>query len=229
MKQTLLILLAITLTVTSYACRCNSLTFSEEIVQADQIFVGTVLKKTAADKAYYLFKVSKTFKGDSDANLTIKTGFGGPDCGMVFEVGKTYLVYSHNKQTTWCRRNALANNNADLSKLKYLFDTTFSGNIGKAINPVLTNNEAEYFNAELLKQRKDFDFQGKKIAFVLSGSFIDKQQYFKNWGGKDVVNNLIILTSEEKQKRNNYDAVIVSWRKQGVSNGYRKRLLRRLK
>ena len=228
MKQTLLIILATIGTVTSYACRCNILTFSEEIVQADQIFIGTVLKKTTADKAYYLFTVSKAFKGENDDSVTIKTGFGGPDCGMVFEVGKTYLVYSHNKQTTWCRRNALANNNADLSKLKYLFDTTFSDDVGKATNPVLTNNEAEYFNAELLKQRRDFDFQGKKVAFVLSGSFIDKQQYFKNWGGKDVANSLIILTDEEKQKVNGYDAIIVSWRKQGVSNGYRKRLLKRL-
>lgn len=198
MKQILLILLATIGTLTSYACRCNILTFSEEVAQADQIFIGMVLKKTTADKAYYLFTVSKTFKGDSTDSLTIKTGFGGPDCGMVFEVDKTYLVYSHNKQTTWCRRNALANNNADLTKLKYLFDITFSGDIGKATNPSLTNNEAEYFNAELLKQRKGFDFQGKKVAFVLSGSFIDKQQYFKNWGGKDVVNNLIILTEEEK-------------------------------
>jgi hypothetical protein len=228
MKQTILILLATIGTATSYACRCNFLTFSEEVVLADQIFIGTVLKKTTADKAYYLFSVSKTFKGGGGDTLTIKTGFGGPDCGMEFEVGKTYLVYSHNKETTRCRRNALANNNPDLNKLKYLFDTTFSVDIGKATNPILTNNEAAYFNAELLKQRKDFDFKGKKVAFVLSGSFLDKQQYFKNWGGKEVANNLIILTDEEKQKANGYDAIIVSWRKQGISNGYKKRLLKRL-
>lgn len=122
MKQTFLILIAIIGTITSYACKCNILTFSAEVVQADQIFIGTVLKKTTADKVYYLFTVSKTFKGDSHDTLTIKTGFGGPDCGMVFEVGKTYLVYSHNGHTNSCRRNALANNNADLSKLKHLFD-----------------------------------------------------------------------------------------------------------
>lgn len=228
MKQTILVLLATIATVTSHACRCNILTFSEEVAQADQIFIGTVLKKNTADKAYYLFNVLKTFKGNGDDTLTIKTGFGGPDCGMVFEVGKTYLVYSHNKQTTWCRRNALANNKADITKPKYLFDNSFSDDIGKATNSDLTNNEAEYFNAELLKQRKDFDFQGKKVAFVLGGSFIDKLQYFKNWGGKDVVNSLIILTDEEKQKANGYNAIIVSWRKQGVSNGFRKRLLKKL-
>jgi hypothetical protein len=92
----------------------------------------------------------------------------------------------------------------------------------------LTDNEAEYFNAELQSQRKDFDFRSKKVAFALNSSFIEKQQYFKNWGGKDVSNNLIILTDQEKQKANGYDAIIVSWRKQGVSDGFRKRLIKRL-
>lgn len=228
MKRTFFIMLAIIGTLTAHACKCRLMTFSEEIAYADQIFVGTVLKKTTADKAYYMFSISQLFKGDKIDTLTIKTGFGGPECGMRFEVGKTYLVYSHNKQTTWCRRNALSNDNADINKLKYLFDTSFSSDIGNTTNPVLTNNEAEYFNTELLKQRKQFDFQGKKVAFVLSGSFIDKQQYFINWGGKYLVNSLIILTDEEKERVNGYDAIIVSWRKQGVSNGFRKRLIKRL-
>jgi hypothetical protein len=101
------------------------MTFSEEVFQADQIFIGTVQKKTTAGRAYYLFSISQMFKGDKADTLTIITGFGGPDCGMMFEVGKTYLVYAHNSQTTRCRRNALANNNADISKLKYLFGNPF--------------------------------------------------------------------------------------------------------
>lgn len=229
MKRTFLLLLATIGTLTTYACKCYTLTFSEEIAQADHIFIGTVLKKTAADKAYYLFSVSQMLKGDKSDTLTVKTGFGGPDCGVVFEVGKTYLVYTHEKQTTRCRRNALANNNADITKLKYLFDTGFSSNVGKTTSPVLTNNEAEYFNAELLKQRKDVDFHEKKVAFVLNGSFIDKQQYFKNWGGREVASQLIILTDDEKQKANGYDAIIVLGRRQGVDNSFRKRLIKHLR
>ncbi len=80
----------------------------------------------------------------------------------------------------------------------------------------------------MFKLRKDFDFYGKKIAFAFNGSFIDKQQYFNNWGGKEVVNNLIILTDKEKQKANGYDAIIVSWRKQSGSKNFRKRLVKRL-
>jgi hypothetical protein len=228
MKRTFLIILATIGTHTSYACRCYHATFTEEVTQADQIFIGTVLKKTSTDKAYYLFSISQMFKGDKEDTLTILTGFGGPDCGMEFDIGKTYIVYASNKQTNRCRRNSLADSNTDLGKLKYLFQTGFSGDIGITTNPVLTDNEADFFNSELLSQRRDFNFYQKKIAFVLSGTFIDKQQYFKNWGGKDVVNSLIILTEEEKQKANGFDAVIVSWRKQGVSNGFRKRLIKKL-
>jgi hypothetical protein len=228
MKQTFLILVATLGTLTTYACKCYHGTFSEEVAQADQIFIGTVLKKTSADKTYYLFSVSQIFKGSKTDTLTIKTGFGGPDCGMVLEIGKSYIVYSNNKQTTWCRRNSFADRNTDLGKLKYLFQSGFSEEIGKTTSPILTNNEAEYFNAELLNQRKDFDFHQKKVGFFLNNSLIDKEQYFKNWGAKDVANILIVLTEEEKQKANGYEAIIVSWRKQGISNSFRKRIIRKL-
>ncbi|MBL7735141.1 MAG: hypothetical protein JNL51_06760 [Chitinophagaceae bacterium] len=228
MKQTLLIILATIGILTSYACKCYRATFTEEVSQADQIFIGTALKKTSTDKTHYLFSISQMFKGVKQDTLTILTGLGGPDCGMEFEIGKTYVVYASNKQTNRCRRNSLADSNTDLGKLKYLFQTDFSANIGVTTNSVLTDNEAYFFNSELLAQRKDFDFHQKKVAFVLSGSFIDKQQYFKNWGDKDVVNSLILLTEEEKQKANGYDAIIVSWRKQGVSNSFKKRLLKKL-
>ena len=228
MKRTFIIILATIGTLTAHACKCRFMTIAEEIAQANQIFVGTVLKKTTADRAYYLFSVSQMFKGDKADTLTMRTGFGGTDCGMIFEVGKPYLVYSFKKQTSRCFRNALADNNGDINILKYRFDTSFSFDIAKTTSPVLTDIEAEYFNVELSNHRKDFDFHGRKVAFVLSGSFINKQQYFKNYGGKKVVNNLIILTDEEKQKANGYDAIIVSWRKQGVSKGFRKRLIKRL-
>ena len=78
------------------------------------------------------------------------------------------------------------------------------------------------------KQSKDFDFHGKKVAFVLGALFIDKKKYFKDQGGKEVVANLVILTEEEKLKANGYDAIIVLWRKQGVSKSFRKKIIKRL-
>ena len=229
MKHLILLILTVITTVASYACECRTMEFSEEVKYADQIFIGKVINKNIIGvNAYYLFSVSKTFKGNMVDTLSITTGVGGPDCGMLFQVGETYLVYSHDKQTTRCRRNALADGNADFVKFKYLFNTNFSNDIGKTDSPVLTDNEAEYFNAEFSKQRKDYDFHGKKVAFVLGGLFIDKEQYFKDYGGKEVVANIVILTEEEKQKANGYDAIIFLWRKQGVSKSFRKKIIKRL-
>lgn len=228
MIRSFLLLLTVIASLSSYACKCATLSFSDEVKQADLVFTGTVLSKTMGDKVYYLFTISKTFKGSSADTLTIQTGFGDGDCGMLFEEGKTYLVYANNKGTNSCRRNALAANNADISRLKYLFDSSFSRDIGKAPGFILTGNEAEYLNDEFTTQRKDFDFYGKKTAFVLSSSIIDKEQFFKDWGGNEFVSNLIILTGEEKQQANGYDAIIVLWRKQGVGKSFRKKLIKRL-
>ena len=85
-----------------------------------------------------------------------------------------------------------------------------------------------YFNFEFLTQRKAFNFQGKKIAFVIKHMLIDKEQYFKEYDGKEPTANLIILTEEEKQKANGYDAIIGLWRKQGMSKHFRKRIIKGL-
>lgn len=229
MKHTILIILAVIATAASYACECRNTKLSEEVEYADQIFIGKVLNKNIVGvNAYYLFSISKILKGNKNYTLSIRTGLGGPDCGMEFEVGKTYLVYSRNNQTTRCRRNVLADGDADIVRLKYLLNTYFSNDIGKTDSPLLTDNEAEYFNAEFSKQREDFDFYGKKIAFVLGASFIDKKKYFDDYGGEEVVANLVMLTEEEKLKANGYDAIIVLWRKQGVSNHFRKKIIKRL-
>jgi len=69
----------------------------------------------------YAFEVSQTFKGSKVDSTTLKTGFGGGDCGMKFVVGKTYLVYSREGHTSICRRNALLSETTDIDKLKKLF------------------------------------------------------------------------------------------------------------
>jgi len=229
MKRSILIFLAAIAALASYACKCYQGTFDQEVQQADKIFMGTVLMKTASDKAYYLFSVSQGFKGVKADTITVKTGFGGGDCGMNFEVGKTYVVYAQNEETNICHRNALADKNTDLGKLRYLFENGFSADIGKTINPVLTGHESAYLNADLSTGRKDFDFYGKKVAFFISGSFRDKVQYFENYGGRHVAYHLVILNEKEKQEANGYDAIIVLWRKQGVGSGFKKSLIKKLK
>jgi hypothetical protein len=229
MKQALLILLVIiSSSLSTYACECFRVTFAQEISRSDHIFIGTAIERTITNKAHYLFEISKTFKGSKVDTVLINTGLGGPDCEIEFEIGKTYIVYLRDNETNRCSRSAPLKNNPDTGKIKYVFETGFSKEAGRTTNPLLTDNEAEYFNYELLAQRNNFDFRQKTVAFVMNDNFIDKQKYFKNWGGNDVVNSLIVLTDDEKQRAKGYDAIIVSWRKQGVSNHFRKRLLRRL-
>ena len=216
MKSAFLIVTIILLAHTANACRCAIVSLTDEVAGADQIFVGTVFNKRTSDKVYYHFTVSKMFKGAAVDTVVIQTGFGGGDCGMNFEMGKSYLVYARRGQTTRCCRNALANNNPDLHKLKYLLDSTFSASVGKTNSSLLTASEAEYFNAELMVQRKAFDFNKKQIALVQNGTVITKQQYFNLWGGAHISNQLLVLTDQEKVLSGGYDDVIVLWRKQGA-------------
>lgn len=230
MKRVFLILFSILFgAITSNACQCRNMTFSQEIASVNQIFIGTVLKKepVAKEDVYYLFSISEIFKGDKYDTIMIRTGFGGPDCGMEFEIGKVYLVFSNFNRTTGCYRNSQVNPGSDLGILKYFFQPGLSNSIFKTTEPILSDTEAEYFNLELLRQRNDFDFSKKKVAFYLNGTLMDKQQYFKAWGGKVVLTNLIIFTEEEKQMVNSYDAIIISGRK-GQNKGYRKRLIKKL-
>ena len=52
------------------------------------------------------------------------------------------------------------------------------------------------------------------------------KDYFEN--GSHVVNQLIILTEEEKQKSGGYDAIIVSWSKILVSGKRKERLIKKI-
>jgi hypothetical protein len=107
------------------ACKCGHHSFKEESVSSDQIFIGKVIYKTESDKVYYHFLVTENFKGEKTDTITIQTGYGGPDCGMEFLIGKEYLVYAKQKRTSRCQRNALTLNNPDVELLRKHFASRF--------------------------------------------------------------------------------------------------------
>lgn len=229
MNAIAIVILLVCLPITnSLACECSSRSFSVESTGSTEIFIGTPLSKSVADKTYYLFTVSQVFKGKITGTITIKTGFGGPDCGILFEIGKPYIVFAYRGNTNRCGRSASLETSPDLGKLKYDFQPSFSNSVGKNASPILTDNEAEYFNSDLKQYRGHFDFQGKKVAFFYNEAALGKQQYFTKWHGGDVRNQLLLLTDEEKQNSNGYDAILVSWRKQGISKRFRRHLIERL-
>lgn len=48
--------------------------------------------------------VSKSYRGNQQARVKLKTGLGGGDCGFGFQIDKEYLVYA-SKDENWCTRN----------------------------------------------------------------------------------------------------------------------------
>lgn len=230
MKQILTLLIALTaFSPAALACRCLPVTFEEELQRSEQVFTGTVIKRTEKDYvAYFLFKVTSAYKGEIKDTITIQSRVGGPACGVNFEVGKDYVVYASESHTNSCRRNERVEKSKDVLKLKFLLDKDFNSGLGQTASPDLNDKESDYFNQKLQSRRGDFSFDKKKVAFVISGSFITKQDYFTKWGDKDAVTDLIILNESEKQKTNGYDAIIVLWRKQGIGKSFRKKTIRKL-
>jgi len=233
MKRFLVFLFAIS-TLTASACMCGKLTLKEALSEADQVFIGTVLKRTHSDsdRVYYLVSVTTMFKGNKADSLIIRTGFGGGDCGVRFEAGKSYVIFSHQQYTDRCDGTDLVEQSIFIEKLKYLFEIDYAKNFGQTTTPTLTDKEAAYFNGELFFERSKFDFNQKKIAFMSGSSIstvIDKQQYFANWGGKDIENSLLVLTEKEKMESGGFDAIIISWSKIKIGRKGRKRMIAKLR
>lgn len=63
------------------------------------VFSGTVLSSRPGPSGRVAdFMVVESFVGSIPKTVTVRTGFGGGDCGFDFKVGKTYLVYAGSSQ-----------------------------------------------------------------------------------------------------------------------------------
>lgn len=210
------------------ACKCANMTVAEEWKYADQVFVGTPVRKEVSSLVTYFFLVQESLKGKATDTIVIQTGFGGGDCGMDFETGVSYLVYANKGNTNRCRRNALSANNRDLNKIRFLADSTYASKIADNNSPFLTTGQALYLNTELASLRRSFDFSSKKIAFLYNNTLVGKQAYFKEQGGRDVAYQLIVFNENEQQQSGGYHAIVIFWRKPPVSDKQKKRLIREL-
>lgn len=88
--------------------------------------------------------------------------------------------------------------------------------------PYLNMYEVDFFNNIFLKQRKEFDFNKKKVAFLTGGSgktLSDKKKYFdlekerlsRGYSGNG--GTLIILDEEQRKETGGYDMIILYWSK----------------
>ena len=105
-------------------------------------------------------------------------------------------------------------------------------------NPALTDEEADFLNEYFPEEyRKGFDFTGKKVL-ILGGSagssLRGKTEYFRGIKSRLEDNGMPIasapypLTEEEKLQSGGYDAILTYWVKVPITEGKKKRIVRRV-
>lgn len=223
----LLVILCLT-NIIAEACQCSLRPIKQEIESADLIFIGVVTDRNElAGNVSYKFSISTSWKGEQKSVVSIITGFGGGDCGMVFEKNEEYLIFSNGGETSRCRPNEILRQSRNIALVKYHLDSNFKSQLATENSSELNNTEAIYFNSLLMSQRGSFDFKNKKIAYYSNNSRMDKQTYFGRNGGRASAEQLLIFDDQEKQQAG-YAGVIVTWRKQGVSKRLKRKILKEL-
>jgi len=110
--------------------------------------------------------------------------------------------------------------------------------LGLDDDPRLNDMEARYFNIQVQHYRGEFDFRGKKVGLFLENNgkhLLNKKEYFDNWAREHLKrkdfgrNQLFILSAEEKEKSNGFDAIIVSWSEKKITENRKKKLIKKLR
>ncbi len=106
--------------------------------------------------------------------------------------------------------------------------------LGMDNRPQLSRAEARYLNDYFSASRADFDFSGKKVAYVTGSAgkvLSSKKDYFeqvlKSPDPAHMATSLVRLTAKEKQRSGGYDAVITYWVKVFMK-GSKSAILRKL-
>ena len=212
-----------------FACKCSYQNLNNEIDSADLIFRGIPIDKKQIDsKMIYQFSVDMIWKGDRADTIEIKTGLGRQDCGMIFEIGKAYVVFAKNGETSHCRKNALIDSTQIDLKLDYKFTKDFSKAF-KNQEKKLNIQESEYLNRQFNSELENFDFKDKSIIFTTSMSVISKTEWINtNWEHENPSVELVELTKQEKEETG-YDAILVTWSKFLLTDKMKAKVLKQVK
>lgn len=230
MKRTLITLTILFAGFTKgYSCKCYQMNLRNEIDSADLIFQGIPINRKQVDsKMIYQFSVDKIWKGYKSDTIEIKTGQGGQDCGMIFEIGKTNVVFAKNGETSHCRKNALIDSTHIDLKLDYKFTNDFVDAF-KNQEKKLNVQESEYLNRHFNSEFEKYDFKDKSIIFTHSTLVVSKSDWIDtNWEYDNPSVELVELTKEEKEETG-YDAILVTWSKFILTDKMKERILKQIK
>ncbi len=162
------------------ACECSNISFTTDSENADLIFQGVAIDKTDSvqfGKVYYTFRLNEVWKGKHYINIIIKTNEGGPACGASFEIGKEYVFFATNLETTACRRNSDVKNCPDIARLNYKYRLSYKQKIALENSPILSTLEGEYFN----NIKSSIHFQNKladTINFIRKKNSVFRWEYY---------------------------------------------------
>ncbi len=213
-----------------YSCECSSSNLKNEILNSDLIFQGKVIAKEKVDyKWIYTFKTEKVWKGINHDTIKIKTNVGGePACEMIFEMGKTYVVFSSKGETDICKRNSLIENTFDGLKLDYKFNTDLSSTSFVNANRVLNKNEANYLSLQFPDLAKIYNFTQQRVLFTSNTKVITKKEWYeKFWEYEKPSKQLIILTEKEKEEYG-YDTILVTYCKKQITDKMKRKILKQI-
>lgn len=208
------------------ACDCATLPLEKELKEVDYVFHGRVI--SINHRAYpiaYEFEILKTWKGKKRRKTIITSGMGSGDCGVFFEIGHEYIIYSKRGKTDVCRRTAEIGHTQDKAMLNWKYDKLYRKALKRSKKGPLTDREASYI-AGLVLMHQD-SLVGKKIAIFDSEFPISKREFFKTWGGHQV--DLHYLELEPKDIRNyGVEGMLVAWTKGDIVESEKEFLLAKL-
>jgi len=100
-----IILLLTVFSSNAYACQCiGDMPIEQKVIASDIIFSGKLLEKYEnSNHKGFIFEIDKLYKNHSDKilleqkNITIFSNLFGSACGVDFNIGLDYLVYSEMK------------------------------------------------------------------------------------------------------------------------------------
>jgi len=157
----------------SSACSCIIESTNEALENSVAIFSGTVTKITeshptwpitsSADPVTVEFQVDRVWKGPSEKTIKVKTPSSGASCGYGFEMGKTYLVYSHDiQEEPPVQRVSLCSRTAPISDASEDLDELGIGKMPNEVEKIIPPLHDPYTDDE-----SDFNLSTAIIAILI--------------------------------------------------------------
>lgn len=107
--RTIILLLVFLIPSTSFACKCAKPNIEEAIKNSKYVFIAAITStKVNGTGEKFLtgvaaeFKLVKSLKGNAKELKHLSSGFGGGDCGIPFNVGFQYIIYTNDGSVGIC-------------------------------------------------------------------------------------------------------------------------------